>query len=125
MKLFTRETLKHSIKPIIIVFIACTLVWYWGNYRKVSVELTLRPDIGSAETPVRLDMTVYRGENDVAATFSAPLASDRLATHHLDVRPGHYMLRGIVTTDAGNTHIVTQTIVVPDENASIEVFLRK
>ena len=125
MKLFTRETLKHSIKPIIIVFIACTLVWYWGNYRKVSVELTLRPDIGSTEIPVRLDMTVYRGDDDVAAIFNTPLSSDRLATQHLEVRPGNYMLRGIITTQTGQTHIVTQTIIVPDENASIEVYLRK
>ena len=124
MKLFTRETLKHSIKPIIIVLLACALVWYWGNYRKVSVELTLRPDIGATANPVRLDMTMYRGENDVAATFSLPLSSDRLAIHHMDVRPGQYLLRGIITTDAGKTHIVSQNIVIPDDNAAIEVYLR-
>ena len=124
MKLFTRETLKHSIKPIIIVIIACTLVWYWGNYRKVSVELTLRPDLKNAEAPVRLDMTVYRGDNDVAATFATPLASDRLAVQHLDLRPGNYMLRGIITTQSGKTHIVSKNIIIPEENASIEVYLR-
>lgn len=124
MKLFTRETLKHSIKPIIIVVLACALVWYWGNYRKVSVELTLRPDIGATANPVRLDMTMYRGESDVAATFSLPMASDRLAIHHIEVRPGQYLLRGIITTDAGKTHIVSQTIVVPDDNAAIDVYLR-
>ena len=125
MKLFTRETLKHSIKPIIIVFIACALVWFWGNYRKVSVELTLRPDIGSAEVPVKMDMTMYQGEDEVAATFSLPLSSDRLAIHHLNVRPGNYMLRGIITTKDGQTHIVTQTFVVPEEDAAIEVYLRQ
>ncbi len=125
MKLFTRETLKHSIKPIIIMLIACAMVWYWGHYHKVSVELTLRPDIGSAEVPVKMDMTMYRGEDEVAATFSLPLSADRLAIHHLNVRPGNYTLRGIITTDAGHTHIVTQTFVVPEDDAAIELYLRK
>ena len=125
MKLFTRETLKHSIKPIIIVFLACALVWFWGNYRKVSVELTLRPDIGSSETPEKMDMTMYRGEDDVAATFSLPLSADRLAIHHLSVRPGNYMLRGIITTKEGHTHIVTQSFIVPEDDAAIEIYLRK
>ncbi|MBQ9395772.1 MAG: hypothetical protein IJU23_09705 [Proteobacteria bacterium] len=123
---FSKESLKHSIRPVIIVVLVCLLVWMWGNNRKVDVSLTLRPEIRGSEQPTRIDMTVYKdGTEDVEATFSTQIASDRLAVQQLSMRPGTYFMRGIVSTPSGNTHIVTQTIVVPEDNASIEIYLRE
>ena len=64
------------------------------------------------------------GTEDVAATFSIQMAADRLAVMHLSLQPGTYYMRGIITTTAG-THIVTQTLVVPNDDASIEIYLRE
>ncbi|MBQ9815925.1 MAG: hypothetical protein IJM59_00440 [Proteobacteria bacterium] len=123
--IFTRESLKQSIKPIIIVLMICALIYFWGNYRKVNVDLTLRPDLPLSEKPEKLDMTVFKdGTEDVAATFSIQMAADRLAVMHLSLQPGTYYMRGIITTTAG-THIVTQTLVVPNDDASIEIYLRE
>ena len=127
MALFSRETLKYSIRPIVFIVLVCLVVMMWGRHRTVDVTLSLRPEIQGHESGVRLDMTVYRGEteSDVAADFSVPLAADRIATQRLSLHPGIYEMRGIVTTQSGQTHIVRQTIVVPEDDASIELYLRE
>lgn len=125
--MFSKETLKHSIKPIILVFAVCVLVWFWGNYRTVTVDLYLKPAIQGTERPVRMDLTVIEeeDESEVLASFSQPLASDRLAQRRLDLRPGRYIIRGIVTTETGATHTVKQYLHVPEDDATIELFLRE
>ncbi len=124
--IFTRESLKKSIKPIIVVVLVCLFVWIWGNNRKVDVTLTMRPVIQGSEKPVRIDMTVYEdGTENVAATFSQNFSVHTLPVEKMSIRPGIYMMRGIVSTDSGKTHIVTQTIVVPDDDAEIEIYLRE
>lgn len=124
--IFTKESLKRSLKPIIIVVMVCLFVWIWGSNRTVDIALTLRPEIQSTEKPAKLDMTVYEdGTENVAATFSVQFTNGYSAAERLKMRPGTYMMRGIVSMPSGKTHIVTQTIVVPDENADIELFLRE
>lgn len=124
--IFTRESLKYSIKPVIVIILVCLFVWMWGSHRKVDISLTLRPEISGSEQPSKIDMTMYKdGTDDVEASFSTQIASDRLAVQQLSLHPGTYFMRGIVSTTSGKTHIVTQTIVVPEDNASIEIYLRE
>lgn len=125
--IFTKETLKRSLKPIIFMLAVCAIVWFWGNYRKVSIDLYLKPVIQGTDKPVRMDMTIVDAEDDtdVAASFSQPLASDRMAQQRLDLRPGQYLIRGIITSDKGKTHVVKQYMNVPEDNATIELFLRE
>lgn len=126
MAIFSKSSLKQSIRPIIAVVLISLIVFIWGRHRTVNVDLTLLPDISITETGTKLDMTVYRGEtdSDAAASFSVPM-TNRQARHRLSLAPGTYYMRGIVTTDAGKTHIVKQTIVIPQDDASIELFLRE
>ena len=128
MKLFTRETLKHSLKPIIIILFVCALVWYWGNYRKVSIDLTMRTEITDSQhpgdIPQHLDLTVYNQEKKVAATIALPLSQFGVASQHISLKSGIYEARGIVTMRSGQTHIVEQTLVVPEDNAVIDIYLR-
>ena len=124
--IFTRESLKHSIKPVIIIVLICLFVWIWGNHHKVDVALTMRPEILGSEQPSHIDMTIFEdGTENVAASFSQNIQSGSLPVQNLNLAPGNYFMRGIVSTQSGKTHIVTQTIVVPDDSASIEVFLRE
>ena len=128
MKLFTRETLKHSIKPIIIIFVACMLVWYWGNYRKVSIDLTLHAEITQPQTPSdkpqQLILTVYDAKQNVAATIQQPTSPHGSASQHISLAPGNYMLRGSVTMTSGASHTVEQSLTVPNENAAVDLYLR-
>ena len=125
-KIFTKETLKHSITPILIVILACAFVFFWGRYRKVSIELTLRPVIEAVDdTPQKLDLTLIDSDENAEASISQPVYPDRLIDQHLNLRPGNYRIRGIVTMKSGKTHIVEQDIIVPQNDASIEVYLRK
>ena len=103
--IFTKDTLKRSLKPIIFMLAVCAIVWFWGNYRKVSVDLYLKPVIQGTDKPVRMDMT--------------------MAQQRLDLRPGQYLIRGIITSDKGKTHVVKQYMNVPEDNATIELFLRE
>lgn len=122
-RIFTRDSLKRSIRPILIILIACVFFYFWGNYRKVSVDMTLRPEIPN-DVPIRLEMTVYDADGDVAASFAA-IQHEGLLTHqHLDLRPGNYQLRGIAATRSGKNVILQKEIVVPDDDASMEIFLR-
>lgn len=123
--IFTKESLKHSIKPIVFVLLACALVFFWGRYRKVSVELTLRPAIEIYnDSPEKLDVTIYDEDGAVSATISQPVSDSRLFTQQLNMHPGNHHIRGTVTMKSGQRYIVEQIIVVPEDNASIEVFLR-
>ena len=128
MKLFTRETLKHSIKPIIIVFIVCVFVWYWGNYRKTSIDLTMRTEItdyqNPGDKPQHLALSIYDQNQKVAADISQQLSSYGVSSQHIRLRPGTYQMRGIVTMQSGKTHIVQQTMIVPDDDAIIDIYLR-
>lgn len=124
--IFSKESLKRSIKPIIVVVLVCLFMWIWGNTRKVDIALTLLPNIHGQEKPSKIDMTVYEdGTENVAATFSVQVANGYSAAERLKMRPGTYMMRGIVSTPSGQTHIVTQTIVVPEDDAEIEIHLRE
>ncbi len=128
MKLFTRETLKHSLKPIIIILFVCALVWYWGNYRKVSVDLTMRTEItdyqNPGDIPQHLDLTIYNQNKKVVATIGLPLSQFGVASQHISLKSGIYQARGIVSMRSGQTHMVEQTLVVPEDNAVIDIYLR-
>ena len=128
MKLFTRETLKHSIKPIIIILLVCMLVWYWGKYRKVSIDLTLHAEIAQSENPAdkpqQLILTVYDDKQNVAATIQQPTSPHGSASQHISLAPGSYTLRGSVTMISGASHTVEQTLTVPNENAAVDLYLR-
>ena len=128
MKLFTRETLKHSLKPIIIILFVCALVWYWGNYRKVSVDLTMRTEITDYQhpndIPQHLDLTIYNQNKKVVATIGLPLSQFGVASQHISLKSGIYQARGIVSMRSGQTHMVEQTLVVPEDNAVIDIYLR-
>ena len=123
--IFTRESLKHSIKPIVFVLFACALVFFWGRYRKVSIDLTLLPAIEVPnDAPQKLELTIYDEDEDVAASISQPVSPTSLATQHIRLRPGNHHIRGIVVMKSGQTHIVEQMIVVPNDDASMDVYLR-
>ncbi len=125
-KLLNRETLSRGLKPAIFVLLICIFVWFWGNTRKVTVEMTLRPQVESLENPVQLDVTVYEeGTENVVATFSTQMSSNHLPVHTLSMKPGNYMMRGILTMNSGTTHIVKQNIIVPNDSSSIEIYLRE
>ena len=128
MKIFTRETLKRSLKPIIIVLMVCAFVWYWGNYRKVSVDLTMRTEITDAQNPgdipKHLDLTIYNQNQKVATTINQPLSQFGVASQHISLPTGTYHARGIVTMASGQTHIVEQMLVVPEDSAIIDIYLR-
>ena len=123
-KIFTQDTLKHSIKPIIIILLVCTLVWYWGRYHTVTVDLTMHTDIHSTDSISKLDITIIDKDDEPVATLSQ-VTSSPIVDHRFDLHPGEYLIRGIVTTTTGSTHIVTQTIIVPEDSASIEIYLRE
>lgn len=124
---FTKETLKHSLKPIIFMLAVCAIVWFWGNYRKVSVDLYLRPSIQGPDKPVRLTARIARTDDTskTVVTFEQPLASDRMAQQRLDLRPGEYIIQGHITSEKGNIHHVKQRLNVPEDDATIELFLRE
>ena len=123
--IFTKESLYHSIKPIIFVLIACAIVFFWGRYRKVSIALTLHPVIEIPnDHPEKLDLTIYNADDKVAATIMQSVSQTGPSTQHLQMHPGNHHIRGTVTMASGDKHIVEQDIVVPDDNASMEVYLR-
>lgn len=125
MKIFTRESLTHSIKPIIIVVFACMFVFYWGKYRKVSIDLTMRPTIQVVDdSPTKIDVTLYDKDGNFAASMLKQVSDSTLATQHINLHPGMYTIRGDITMKTGKTHPVEQTFIVPDNDASIEVYLR-
>ncbi|MBR4985376.1 MAG: hypothetical protein IKY83_06535 [Proteobacteria bacterium] len=122
-RIFTRDTLKRSMRWIVIVLIACTFFYFWGNYRKVAIDMTLRPEL-PGDVAISLDMTIVDSEGNAAATFSAIQHEGRLIEHHLDLRPGNYQMRGIATTRSGQSILLRKDIVIPEEDAAMEIYLR-
>lgn len=124
-KFFTPQTLKRSFKPSIFVALVCMLVWYWGENREVDIDLRLLPEARTNVELTQLDLSIFDSSDKERATVSKSLSSERrVAAQHVSLRPGRYSMRGIVTTVSGN-FIVEQDIVVPSDDATMEVFLRQ
>ena len=122
--IFTKESLKQSIKPIIIVILVCAAVFFWGRYRKVSVELTLLPAIESGEQAQQLDVTIFDEENAVNATVFRRMDGAGSATQHMELRPGPHFIRGSLVLQSGRTVVIEQSFEVPNDNAEIDLYLR-
>ena len=126
-QIFTKDTLKHSVKPILIILLACAFVFYWGRYRKVSINMTLRPDVEAVggDEPQKLDLSLYDSTESLSASITQNISSRELSSVQLNLRPGNYTMRGTITLTSGKTRIVEQYITVPDNDASMEIFLRR
>ena len=122
-RIFTRDTLKRSIRPIIVILLVCACMYFWSSYRKVAIDMTLRPEL-PGDVAIRLDMTVYNNDGDVAATFASIQHEGHLTRQRLALRPGNYKIRGIAATRSGKNVILQKDIIIPDEDASMEIFLR-
>ena len=122
--IFTKESLKQSIKPIVIVLLVCAAVFFWGRYRKVSVELTLLPAIESGENAQQLDVTIFDDEDAVNATIFRRMDGASSATQHMELRPGPHFIRGTLILQSGRTVVVEQSFDVPNDNAEINLYLR-
>ena len=123
--IFTAETLKHSAKPILMVLLVCALVWFWGRYRKVDVDLVFRTAIHGEAIPRQLEVSIYNVDQRHVASLSKTMVPSVLPEHRLSPPPGEYTLRGVVVTDDGARHSVEQRIVIPEDDASIELVLRE
>jgi len=112
--------------PSFIILGICLLMWLWGNHRKVDIDLLLAIQLDGVQAPRHLALTIYDSEQSPALELDLTLApTTATASRRISLRPGHYTLRGIVTDTGGQNHIVQQTILVPDQNATMEIFLRR
>ena len=127
MKIFSKESLKHSGRMIIVIVLVCLVMWIWGRHRTVRANLTMYPEIRGDEMGSHIDITVFRDDENgsVEATFSAPMEPHVGVRYPLSIAPGTYYLQGTVTTPSGRNHVVRQTIVVPDSDAAITLYLRE
>ena len=124
-KIFTKETLKRSITPILIVLMACAFVFFWGRYRKVTVDLTFQPELEMKEdAPQNLDVQLIDGDGDLAATVFQQISSGQAPRQNVDLRPGTYRIRGKMTMKSAEIQIIEHDFFVPDNNAAITVYIR-
>jgi len=112
--------------PSFIILGICLLMWLWGNHRKVDIDLMLAIQLDGVQAPQHLVLTLYDSKQSPALELDLALSpAAATASRRISLRPGHYSLRGIVTDASGQNHIVQQTILVPDQSATMEVFLRR
>lgn len=124
-KIFTQETLKRSFKPSVFVALVCMLVWFWGENRKVDIDLRLLPEARANVELKQIDLAIYDSKDKEQLKVSQVLSADRrVAAHQISLRPGNYSMRGTVTTSSGHFD-VEQVIVVPSDDATMDVFLRQ
>lgn len=121
----TKESLIRSLRTIVFVLCICALVYYWGQTRKVSVSLTLRPEISTPAEPVWVDFSIRDAESQKThATVSAAVNAQSLTQQMVQLRPGIYEVVGQIKDKDGALHNVRQNLIVPNDSAEIDLFLR-
>lgn len=123
--IMTKESLSRSLRTIIFVLCVCALVYYWGQTRKVTVSLTLRPEISAPAEPVWVDVSIRDAESQKThATVSAAVNAQSLTRQMVQLRPGIYEVVGQIKDKGGVLHDVRQKLIIPNDSAEIDLFLR-
>lgn len=119
-----KENLGRSIRSILFVVAVCMIIWFWGNHHKVDVALQFTVEV-SSPFPDAMELTFYDASHAVAHELSLPLTPELgTANHRISLRPGKYTIRGIVHSNDGKKHTVEQHILVPDNDATMVIYLR-
>ena len=115
---------RRSIRSISFVVGVCLLVWLWGNHRKVDVDFQFLVQVQS-QSPNSMALTFYDDAHKVAQELSLPVAPENgTASYRLSLRPGKYTIHGIVHASDGQKHVVEQMIIIPNDDATMTVYLR-
>ena len=127
MGFLKKDSLRLGMRSVIVVILVSLFVFLWGRHRTVHVDLNLVTEIQGTEQGNHLDVTIYHDEEatDVAANLSTPMQPYQTVRYPVSLRPGTYYVRGIVSTASGKNHIVRQTILVPDNDATMTLYLRE
>lgn len=119
-----KAAFRPRIKQIAVVLLICAAVYFWGRYRTVDVEMVFHPETVSGEAVKMVDVTVLERDGGVAAVLKFPVEAGQLPVRRISLRPGVYQIRGAVNDAAGRARYVEQGIVVPADDATIDLYLR-
>ncbi len=119
-----KKKLQRIILRIFLLLALILVAWIWSTHRTVDVDLEFYFDLKQNISVTSIDLTFYR-EDKPAQDMSLKLSPDSgIPQHHTALRPGQYLMRGMLKTADGKNHAIEQTIYVPESRAQISVTLR-